>query len=1531
MKALRYTIYSFVILLCSVVFATSAHAADRYWVGGTGNWDGSTTTHWSTASGGGGGASVPTSADNVYFNSASNATAYSVTVTATANCRNLSVANPASGALTFAGSSALSIYGTTSFSAGITNNYTGAITMRASTASKGVGSQESDPLGVAFSADGTKMYVIGDVDNFVYQYTLSTAWDVSTAAYSSSKDVSAQADLAVDVAFSSDGTKMYVTDDITTVVYQYTLSTAWNVTTASYTTSKSVSAQDGSPTGVAFNSDGTKMYVSGDSNNTVYQYTLATAWNVSTATYASLSKSVSAQDTSVNNLAFSADGTKMYIVGNVNNTLYQYTLATAWNVSTATYASLSKSVSAQDSSPSDVFIRQDTGTSMYVMGNNNTTVYQYTLGTAWNVSTANYGSIKTITTNGVTLGSTLTFNGSGDTWQLADNLSYSAATLTLTAGTFDPNGKTVSMTGAGTKVISGAFTFYNLTRTGTAVTTDALTINSTVTVTNLLTFTGDSIINKLIVRSNSTGVQRKLSAGSVSLSNVRFQDIDADGAAIPWAGTAIADGGNNLDITFSSAVSYWVGGSGNWSDAANHWAASSGGAPGAGNLPTMDTGVVFDTASNATAYTVTVDSSASSKNFSMSNPASGVVTLAGSAALAVYGSFSLASGMTNSYTGTITFGATTATTITPNGVSLSSPLDFNGPGGSWQLQGALSTTGAVTLTTGSLDTNNQSVSSRSFATGSGVDTLTLGSSAWTVTGNNTTVWDTATNVPPTFTTGTATVAATYAGSTGTRTIAFGATGVTYTMNLSVSAGTDTVIIANAYLKNLNFTGFSGTWSAASGQLNIFGDVTLGSGMTNNNAADMYFIDESYLGGGMLPTLDVSAQTQYVFDVTFSVDGTRMFIGGYATGTYYQYALSTPWDVSTASYAGSYAVGTYAFGIAFNSSGTSAYFADAGTVRQRTLSTPWDITTASGSASASLSVSTPFTISFNATGTRLYTTANDGIVYAYPLSSAWNITTIGAPSTHDVTAQDNQTMAVAFKSDGTKMYVSGMGGPGAYQYSLASAWDVTTASYDSVSVAIASISLSFNSDGTKMYLSTMSGGIYEFTLSTPWDLSTASPGASLSKTITSNGKALHSNVIFMGPVSSWQLQDAFSTSGDVLLDAGELDTNGKSVSSRTFVGGDSNGSGTYTTILMLGSSTWTVTGNNGTIWDATTYPLSVSTNSGTVAASYSGSVGIRTFSFGDYVDNPSLSVTAGSDQVVTNVASLGGLNFTGFSGTWSASSGALSIYGSLTLSSGMTNSYTGALTMASTGTGKTITTNGKTLASTVAFDGVGGGWQLSDNLTTTGVLTLTNGTLNDGGVNVSAPSFSSSNANTRSLTKGVGTWTLNGTGTVWDVDTSTNLTLTDSGTIKLTNNSSSAKTFAGGGKTYGNYWNATAGTGTVTMTGSNTFSGFTSDAGRTNLFTAGTTQTMGSCSINGTLGNVITLGSTASSQFYLVKSGGGTVTAPYVSASYSNVSPALTWYQGTSFNNGGNNTGWVGPPNTKAVQGTIKMNGSFKIQ
>jgi len=97
--------------------------ANRYWVGGTGNW--SDTNHWSATSGGSGGASVPTSNDDVFFDANSfTAAGQSVTLNITANCRFFNWAN-ATNNPTLAGSSSINIYGGLSYTANMTDISTG--------------------------------------------------------------------------------------------------------------------------------------------------------------------------------------------------------------------------------------------------------------------------------------------------------------------------------------------------------------------------------------------------------------------------------------------------------------------------------------------------------------------------------------------------------------------------------------------------------------------------------------------------------------------------------------------------------------------------------------------------------------------------------------------------------------------------------------------------------------------------------------------------------------------------------------------------------------------------------------------------------------------------------------------------------------------------------------------------------------------------------------------------------------------------------------------------------------------------------------------------------------------------------------------------------------------------------------------------------------------------------------------------------------------------------------------------------------
>jgi len=243
-------------------------------------------------------------------------------------------------------------------------------------------------------------------------------------------------------------------------------------------------------------------------------------------------------------------------------------------------------------------------------------------------------------------------------------------------------------------------------------------------------------------------------------------------------------------------------------------------------------------------------------------------------------------------------------------------------------------------------------------------------------------------------------------------------------------------------------------------------------------------------------------------------------------------------------------------------------------------------------------------------------------------------------------------------------------------------------------------------------------------------------------------------------------------------------------------------------------------------------------------------------------------------------------------TLATTTGTLTIYGNWINGTGITLSGTSVITFCGRGS-QTITSAGKTFTQAFTIDTPGGSVTLQDAFAASqslaGVLTLTKGTFDAATFNATlsgaAAGVAASGTGTRTIAIGSGTWSIAGTTGAWDASTSTNLTVTGTGTISLT--SASAKTFAGGGiQTYPTL--NQGGTGTLTVTGSNKFSDITNTVIGTVRFTSGTTNEFSAFNLNGTAGNLLTLGASAASQATLKK-------------------PA-TWYMGANSTDGGNNTG-----------------------
>ena len=242
-------------------------------------------------------------------------------------------------------------------------------------------SYQTSPTSLFFKPDGTKMYTTGNAGDDIDEYTLSTAWDISTASHVQIFGVTSQDTYPAGVFFKPDGLRMFILGRSSSAAYQYTLSTAWDISTASYdSVSFSLSSQGAAKAGFFFKPDGTTLFVSDYGTDLVYKYTLSTAWDLSTASYDSVSFSTASQDGGAFGITFKPDGTKMYITGSTNDSVYEYDLSTAWDISAASYNSVNFSVASEDVTPQGVFFKDD-GTKMYMLGATGDNIYQYSTGT----------------------------------------------------------------------------------------------------------------------------------------------------------------------------------------------------------------------------------------------------------------------------------------------------------------------------------------------------------------------------------------------------------------------------------------------------------------------------------------------------------------------------------------------------------------------------------------------------------------------------------------------------------------------------------------------------------------------------------------------------------------------------------------------------------------------------------------------------------------------------------------------------------------------------------------------------------------------------------------------------------------------------------------------------------------------------------------------------------------------------------------------------------------------------------------------
>jgi hypothetical protein len=455
--------------------------------------------------------------------------------------------------------------------------------------SKSITAEETAPTGLFISPDGLNMYVNGTTGDDVNQYTLSTAFNVSTATFVRLFSTSAQDSAPADIFFKPDGLSMFIMGGTNDTVFQYTLSSAFDISTATYASkSFSVTSQENAPTGLWFKPDGTVMYVIGSTADTVFQYTLGTPWDVSTASYASISFSVATQESGPTQVNLSADGLTMWILGSSGDDISQYALGTAFNVSTAVFQN-SFYVGFQDTVPSGMFVDSTANNRVYLVGQTNDTVFQYNTATnsisavtdvfnttsnarvqgnlavqsnayvdgalsvQGNITTSGSTSLSTTSISAtLTASSALALTGtSSGTAQFATNVSTANTSINTaqTSGTFTLGGtsgtgivtlgqSTVSQTTniqAGATA-SGSTKAINIGTAGLSGSTTTINIGSAVSGATSTTTLNGLAVNSISAAVSAAGTTQGTATGLVSnINNVTVVTAAAAGVRLPTA------------------------------------------------------------------------------------------------------------------------------------------------------------------------------------------------------------------------------------------------------------------------------------------------------------------------------------------------------------------------------------------------------------------------------------------------------------------------------------------------------------------------------------------------------------------------------------------------------------------------------------------------------------------------------------------------------------------------------------------------------------------------------------------------------------------------------------------------------------------------------------------------------------------------------------------------------------------------------------------------------------------------------------
>ena len=697
--------------------------ADRYWVLGTGTWDSTSTTNWSDSSGGLGGASVPTAADNVYFDANSNVGTgtFTVTMADTPRVCNDFTASGLDGTMTLAGTSiGLTVSGSLTFQAtNFTRSYTGTTTFNATTTGKTVTTN-----GVAFGGPVTFNGVGGG-------WTLGSAFSCGNNTLTVSAgtfDTSSSGNYAVTASVFSSSVVTARTINLNASTISLTTSlTAWNMATSANATVNAGTSTINltSSSGPEFDGGGKTYY------NVAFTATSQTTVSIfGVNTFNNLTLAGRTGSIGINTINIYADqtinGTFTVSAGTASAYRIHILSTTFGTTRTLTCAAVSLTdvdfrditIAGAASPASGTRLGDCKGNSGITFDAAKTVYYRQTGSTNWGAT----GSGSWSATSGGALDATqfplaqdtavfpaATYPASGSTTTI--NAAYNIGTIDMSLRTSNTmtlansstnlvvignwiNGTGTTLSGTGALSFAGrtaqqitsagkSFTqsiFIN-SPSGSVTLQDAFTTNATNTTTltnGTLDLQSYTLSTGLFSSTNSNTRAIAFGTGQISCTSTGTVWDTATVTGLTTTGTQVV----NVTSTGSTAI-------------------------------TVNTGALSET--NSISFNFTGGTYAltflSTSNYSARNANftgfAGTLAQIGVTSPIIYGNLTLSTGMTlTSSTRTLVFGATSGTQqITTNAKTIDFSINFNGVGGTFQLQDAftMGSTKDVSLTNGTLD------------------------------------------------------------------------------------------------------------------------------------------------------------------------------------------------------------------------------------------------------------------------------------------------------------------------------------------------------------------------------------------------------------------------------------------------------------------------------------------------------------------------------------------------------------------------------------------------------------------------------------------------------------------------------------------------------------------------------------------------------------------------------------------------------------------------------------------------------------